>query len=447
MMANGGNVKNAIQWHEGMLLRPQHFQQADRRVEQLFAYHLNVTSSHPWGIVRFVYDGAAIVTGTLRVLALEAILPDGLLISFHQAQGEDLSLKLDPYQEDLKSKPMTVYVTIPEYRAGKANVEGDNPRFRSTEHPSVVDENTGDGMMTLPSLKPNYALTLSETPPAHYVCLPLMRIQKIANAYQVLDFIPPQLKVTADSSLGLMCSDLARRIREKAAFLADRLTSQTSELMSAQAENAVTALCTGLLPLEAMIAAGASHPFDLYVQLNNLAAHLISILPGQMAPSFTPYNHDDVRSSFTEVIRFAEGMLERIQEGYYVVPFTLKDRTFCLNLNSQWMTPRLILGAKASSKMSEKDVADWISQALIATDNHVASCREKRILGAARKIISGVNELKLMPARDVILFAVENTPDFIGSDQVLQVFNVADSQDMRPEEIVLYISKENQDIL
>ena len=134
-------------------------------------------------------------------------------------------------------------------------------------------------------------------------------------------------------------------------------------------------------------------------------------------------------------------MLERIQEGYYVVPFTLKDRVFCLGLNAQWMTSRLILGAKASAKMSEKDVVDWISQTVIATDNYVNSCREKRILGANRKIISGVDELKLMPARDVILFSVENTPNFISSDQVLQVFNVADSEDMRPEELVLYIPK------
>lgn len=46
-MIYGGNVKNAIQWHEGMLLRPQHFQQADRRIEQLFAYHLNTIMTRP----------------------------------------------------------------------------------------------------------------------------------------------------------------------------------------------------------------------------------------------------------------------------------------------------------------------------------------------------------------------------------------------------------------
>jgi len=440
-MIYGGNVKNAIQWHEGMLLRPQHFQQADRRIEQLFAYHLNTIMTHPWGIIRFIYDTAAIVTGVVRVLDLEAILPDGLVLSLHQTEGEDIYLNLEPYQKDLQDKVMTLYLTIPEYQAGRANVNSDNPRFRSTENQSAVDENTGDDAVAFPALKPNFTLLLSETQPGRCVSLPLMKIQKVANVYQVLEFIPPQLKVATDSSLGLMCGNLIYRIREKMAFLADRLTSQTSELMSAEAENAVKALCSGLLPLEAMIAAGVSHPFDVYIQLNNLAAHLISISPGQLAPSFTPYNHDDVRSSFIQVIQFAETMLERIQEGYYVVPFTLKDRVFCLGLNAQWMTSRLILGAKASAKMSEKDVVDWISQTVIATDNYVNSCREKRILGANRKIISGVDELKLMPARDVILFSVENTLNFISSDQVLQVFNVADSEGMRPEELVLYIPK------
>jgi len=39
-------LKKAVQWHDGMLLRPEHFQQADRRVEQL--RHLQRSKALPY---------------------------------------------------------------------------------------------------------------------------------------------------------------------------------------------------------------------------------------------------------------------------------------------------------------------------------------------------------------------------------------------------------------
>ena len=439
-------IKNAVQWHEGMLLRPQHFQQADRRIEHLFSYYLGTMSTHPWGVLEFSYDKAALVTGLVRILDLEAVLPDGLALSLHQGAGENLSLNLASYDEDLKKRPMTLYISVPEYREGKANAAGEMSRFRSCEKQMAFDENTGDDGVSVPTLHPNVSLVLSEVWPSQGGCLPLLKLQKIENAYQILEFIPPPLKVATDSSLGILCNTLVRRIREKAAFLSERLSSQSSDFMSAEGENALKAFSGGLLPLEAMIGAGVCHPFEVYLQLTNLAGHLSTLFAGQLAPSFSPYDHNDVRESFLQVIRFCEEMLDRIQEGYYLAAFTLENRIFSLTLQPSWMKPQLIVGAKASAKMSEKDVIEWISQAVIATEDSVGPCREKRILGASRTIISEVEELKLMPARDVVLFSVVVSPEFISSLGTLQIFNVADSPEMRPQELVLYIPKtEGQD--
>ena len=80
----------------------------------------------------------------------------------------------------------------------------------------------------------------------------------------------------------------------------------------------------------------------------------------------------------------------------------------------------------------------------MATDDHVELCRDRRILGAPRHFITGIGQERLMAARDVVLFELNTDERFIHFGQTLQIFNVADTLENRPEEMVLYISKKDQ---
>ena len=64
-------ISPAIQWHEGMLLMPQHFQQFAGRLESLIQFVTTLTSPYGWGVLRFDYDRAALVGGKLRVFVLK----------------------------------------------------------------------------------------------------------------------------------------------------------------------------------------------------------------------------------------------------------------------------------------------------------------------------------------------------------------------------------------
>ena len=46
------DIPDAVLWHEGMLLGPQHFQLASRRTEQLVAYLAAATLPYRWGLRR-----------------------------------------------------------------------------------------------------------------------------------------------------------------------------------------------------------------------------------------------------------------------------------------------------------------------------------------------------------------------------------------------------------
>ena len=444
-------LTNAIQWHEGMLLQPHHFQQTDRRTEQLVAAFACLALSHPWGLINFSYDTAALVTGRLHIWQLEALMPDGTLIFFDQERDDVLSIAFASTNiEDPTQDTITLFLTLPAYRAGQANAGGDHPRFQSVESTQVSDDNTGEGSLSFASLKPNIFLYASDKPPLGHISLPLLKVRKTNNAYQLVDYIPPLLKVSPQSPLGQQCSAVALRIRQKAVFLTERLHTQTTALMSAEAETAAKALAIALLPFEAILGSGVVHPFTLYNQLILVAAQLMAVSLAQMPPPFSAYHHDDVEPSFREVIRFIDGLLGHIQEGYAVLVFNVvESRIFSLTLPSMMPIPvqgkrRLIVGAKAKPGMSDQELQTWISQALIATQDHVTSCRDRRILGATRHFIAGDEELRLMPARDVILFAIDQDPAFITPGEDLHIFNVGDSAVRRPFEIVLYLPKENR---
>ena len=442
-----GTIADPIQWHEGMLLLPQHFQQADQRHNELLHFHMSSLTPFHWGVSHFKIDPVMLVSGTLRFLELEAVMPDGLIVTRHPDEEGFLEFDLTPYEEQLSVKPLIIHLAVPAYRKGYANAASDVelPRYLSSDGKPVIDENTGDGDIHIPRLKPNIQLMTEDMVTSSYVSFPMFKIAQESNAYVLKPYIPPTLIIHLDSQLGEVCTEAAKRIREKIAFLVERLRSKTSSLMSEETENAVRLLSAGLLPFEAALNSGASNPYNLYVLLNTLAGQVSGLYPGQMPPSFTGYNHNDLRATFQQVTEFIFAMVDRIQEGYAVVPLTLAERIFGLRLEESWIAPKMIFGARAPVTMTEAELVEWVENAVIASASAVDSIRDKRVLGAPRKIIEGDEEMQLMPARGMVLFEVAGDHESIHPKETLKVFNIGDELKKRPVDLVLYVSKKSQE--
>ena len=82
MLSDARAIPEAVQWHEGMLLSPQHFQLAARRTEALSAYLLEAAAPFCWGVRRLQIDTALLLEAVFRVVELEAVLPDGLVVVY-----------------------------------------------------------------------------------------------------------------------------------------------------------------------------------------------------------------------------------------------------------------------------------------------------------------------------------------------------------------------------
>lgn len=430
-------IPEAIQWHEGMLLGPQHFQQSSLRAEELLHFHLRAASPYHWGVRRMQIDPSQLVQGTFWVRDLEAILPDGLLVQWRER--DPLTLDLTVFAKELAAGPMTVFLVVPRHRAGR-RADAEESRYASVSGDAVADENTGEDAIEIPRIRPRAGLVAGVTAPEKYVSLPLARVRRVGEVYEAADYAPPALTLPPRSELGTRCALLARRVREKALFLANKLRAAQAAGSEADADLAplVRSLAAELPRLEALLATGAAHPFDLHLALCGLAGHLAGLAPGSVPPLFRPYDHGELVDTFAPVLDHCHRMLDGVQEAYTALPFHLERGVFQLRLQPDWVGRTLIVGAVPAVGMSEREVDAWFEAAVIGTAGRIPSIRGRRMGGAERRSIDAAQELQLTPGRGMRLFAVKADPEYVEAGDPLQIAHPAGDAERMPLEVVLF---------
>ncbi|HEY0005635.1 MAG TPA: type VI secretion system baseplate subunit TssK, partial [Pyrinomonadaceae bacterium] len=383
-----------------------------------------------------------LVAGTLRILELEAVMPDCLVVAHGlRRDEEDLQVDLTAYVNQLRDKAMPVHLAVAA-RDSDYITKGDLARYASVEGDPVTDENTGEGRVRIPRLRARLSLLVTETPPKKYISFPLAKVVYKNEAFALTDYIPPSPAIAAQSPLGVLCSLTARRVREKAMFLAEQARTPSAGAglrLDLETRNLIRSLVSTLPLLEALIYTGVSHPFQIYLALCAMAGQLSTLGTSLVPPVFAPYDHNDLLFTFKQVLDFIARMLdEGITSSYKVYPFHYKDGMYELMFDGEWMNKRLVIGMRGQAGMSEKDLSSWGEECLIGSQTRLQAMRENRVLGARREQIE--RDEDLVPSRGSVLFALKPDREFIEPNEVLQIFNkqVRDGGP-RPSEIVMYV--------
>ena len=456
-------IVDAIQWHEGMLLTPHHFQQLSIRQEQLLHHAISSFIPFHWGILRLEIDPVQLVEGQMVILELEAILPDGLMIA-HNAKVTDLSLELKKYLGLLKQQgTLLIYLSVPRYIP--TSLEGEQ-RYQSIEGEPVKGLNEGEGEISIPRLRPRLHLAIGEEPPQNrFTSLPLAQITYKNEAFALTPFIPPILQVHADSPLGKISSAIIQKAHGKAKFLSEQLRSSSaiqldkSQLFNTQ--NVLQGLGTALPQLEAMLATQVSHPYPLYLSLCSLAGSIATFTSAMVPPVFNAYNHNDLLATFTPVCQFIDEILDRIRESYIVIPFDRHNQQNTLKISPelQWLPNKnhfvlrleeqqilanknlnyVVIGLKGfEGNPKLEELINWGESCQIGSNSYINSIRDRRIYGAKRqRILEKEKNLNLIPPHDVALFQVEINPEFIAVAEVLIIVSELENIP-QPMEVMLY---------
>ncbi len=436
-------LADALQWHEGMLLTPQHFQQLALRYEQLLHYHMLVSTPFFWGVRHVRIDPVLLLNGRFSVMELEAFMPDGLVV-WHLSGEEALDLDLSPYLDELKTRDLTVHLAVPARRQDMNAFQDEASRYYSIEGKPVTDDNTGEGSLRIPRLKPRLKLLVGDEIPQKYTAFPLARLCYKNEAVALTGYIPPTLQVLPGNPLHEMSVFIATRVREKAAFLSERLrlpsfTSRLDKPMLFETQNIIQGLVTALPLLEAKLYAKTEHPYQLYLALCGLAGSVAGYAGALLPPVFPGYKHDELAATFAPVLDFIHKILDNIHETYLAIAFQLKDNRFQLLPQASWLGKHFVVGVRGKAGSTEAEVIAWMEEALISSQDHSQQLREKRVLGASRQSIDSAEELGLIPSKGLLLFKIIVDPAFISPDEPLEILNTAltDSKH-RPAEIIFY---------
>jgi type VI secretion system protein ImpJ len=471
-------IPEAIQWHEGLLLTPQHFQQMSLRQESLLQYVAGAVAPFGWGVRLFDWDKPALAGGMLRVLKLDAVMPDGLVVSYG-ARGErelgdgDLSLDLSPHAERMKDGDgVTVYLAVaardlkqtaggrdgnvptqeerPKAAAAVRDAEqgavGSDGRYLSVEGAPVRDEHTGDGAVFIPRLRPHLKLLAGDEPGKDHVSFPLARVRYSGAAYTLEGFTPPSLAVARASELGRMCSDGVRHIREKAMFLGDRLRggpggggADARAAFDRDTETTLRCLLAPLPQLEALLATDVTHPFAVYLALCAAAGQVATLGGNFTPPRFRPYNHKELDNTFNEVLAYIRGRVEAgTASSFMRHAFAFDRNVFRIEFKPEWETKRLVLGIRGRQGMTEAELSRWGMECVIGSAPRMESLLRNRMRGARREFVEYDDDL--VPTRGELLFLLTVDRDFVEPGQLLQIFNPGvQAQERHPSAIFMYV--------
>jgi type VI secretion system protein ImpJ len=295
--------RSRVTWSEGMFLRPQHFQQAERHGE--FALHQRGLSSegHFWGFHTLVLDDSALAIGKVALARASGVMPDGTTFSFPDQNVAPSAVNIP---ETLKSK--RIYLCLPVYRAGSEEVSFDDDA-RSLARYSVSEAETPDqnsvGGEPAPiqvSLLRLRLLPEGEIPEGWMtlgVCLVTERRNDLSIAISE-NYIPPVVVAHESAVLAGFLRELAGLLHHRGEALAARLSAPGRGGVAEIADFLLLQLVNRYEPLVAHMAQLRSlHPERLYAELLALAGDFTTFTRDTRRPSDYPiYNHDDLAGCF-----------------------------------------------------------------------------------------------------------------------------------------------------
>ena len=120
---------NKVIWSEGMFLRPQHFQQQDRYIDQLLKNALTLSQEHLWGIQDIAIDSELLPLGKVSVTSIRGVFSDQTVIN-----APDSQTLPDIYSIPENTRDTIVYLCLPLRRPGTQDSIADSDEAPSARH-------------------------------------------------------------------------------------------------------------------------------------------------------------------------------------------------------------------------------------------------------------------------------------------------------------------------
>lgn len=355
-----------VHWHEGMFLRPQHFQAAERYWTETLENSEQWDHEYNYGLRSVQISNEAIANFQVQLTLCKARMRDGTLVSLAPGSEPDrVGLKdaMEGLQNalvhvDLKEAfnnetALRVYLAVPKLKLGSSNVAPlDDPatlkhRFVIDQR-RLVDEAQGGDEQEIQLRRLNVRLLLSGIHDlSGYEYLPVAQIKRTSEGEGVpkLDpmYIPPVLAIDAWPALG---HDIVRAIYDEIGEWINIRSQQVvdrnimfagndardverlfmlSELNSAYTTLAVIAFARGV------------HPFVAYTELCRIVGQLSVFGETRRPPEIPRYDHDNLGPIFYDIKEKIEALLKALPaDEFEQRPFIGEGLGMQVRLETRW---------------------------------------------------------------------------------------------------------------
>lgn len=355
----------SVHWHEGMFLRPQHFQAADRYWTETLQRSEHWDHEYNYGLRAVEISAEAIANYQVQLTLCQARMRDGTLISLAPgAEPDRVDLKealeglnsaminVDLKEAFDRETTVRVYLAVPKLKLGSSNVGSADDsaagkhRFLP-EQTTLADESQGGNDQDIQLRKLSVRLMLSTQDLSGYEYLPIAQIKRAGEGESLpkLDsqYFPPLLAIDAWPALG---RDIVRAIWDKIGQHIEIKTQQVvnrgimfagqdprdverlfmlSELNAAYAALGVLAFARGI------------HPLPAYTELCRIVGQLSIFGKTRRPPEIPRYDHDDLARIFYYIKAQIDLLLDAIPEYEFEQrPFIGEGLGMQVRLESRW---------------------------------------------------------------------------------------------------------------
>ncbi|MGH8386683.1 MAG: type VI secretion system baseplate subunit TssK [Pseudomonas sp.] len=295
--------RNPVIWHEGLFVKPQHFQQAARAAEAAVHQRVQSLSDALYGFSELELNNEYLSFGKIAITQARGIMPDGSVFAI----PDDLAPPTPLDIADSSAVNQIVFLTLPLRSNGALEVrwpdQYGNSRYIARRE-EVRDTHSDDGDQVGVDLAvPNLQLMLERSDRSAFTGIALARIKdKRPDGSLVMDehFYPTSLSLHAVPALHRFLGEAAGLMRERARNLAQRIGSPGQSGVSDVTDFNLLQTLNRLFPLFQHLARQRQvHPERLYIALVQACGELVTFTDESHLPEEYPvYQHDKLRESF-----------------------------------------------------------------------------------------------------------------------------------------------------
>ncbi|MFO0938006.1 MAG: type VI secretion system baseplate subunit TssK [Gemmataceae bacterium] len=339
-----------VHWHEGMFLRPHHFQASDRFWSDQSRQVSRWDQPYNWGIRKIDIDLNALKNFRFVVSNLQARLRDGTVIRCPQ----DASLpECDLHERFATKNELEVFLAVPTLEVGRANVGSaadEASRYR-IESPvgGVADENNGQNPRPVQFRRLNLQVLFSGDDPAGYETLPLAVLSRSTQGETTpilhRPFIPPILScdgwppLRADIlqpiyyKIGSLVRDLGGIVRDR------EITFQETDPEARVMFEQVRLLNEAATVTRILARTEGVHPLVAYTELCRLIGQLAIFGVERACPDLSDYDHDNLGMCFFELKRIIDHLLNMIgaERKFQQRPFSGFGLQMRVDMEESWL--------------------------------------------------------------------------------------------------------------